>query len=126
MILTMTANQMKPVFTFTGEPKRLNKDIDIEDVEKQKHLMTSRCIHKNTTKKSRRSKKGIHKHQESPSSECDTSEDEINDTVYIPEHKVRFGYQHRNHKRQKSRMRHTKSNKKNMHVMMCRVDTSGC
>ena len=117
LFLTMTANQMKPVFTFTGEPQRLNKDIDVEDVEKQKQLMTSRCIHKNTTKKSRRSKKGIHKHQETPGSENDTSEDEYtgtHDTVHqIPEHKVRFGYQHRNHKRQKSRMRHTKSNKKN-------------
>ena len=107
---------MKPVFTFTGEPQRLNKDIDVEDVEKQKQLMTSRCIHKNTTKKSRRSKKGIHKHQEDPSSDDDSSSDETNDThdtIYIPEHKVTFGFQHRNHKRQKSRMRHTKSNKKN-------------
>ena len=112
MILTMTANQMKPVFTFTGEPQRLNKDIDVEDVEKQKQLMTSRCLHKNTTKKSRRSKKGIQKHQESPSS--DEEYTDTHDTVHnIPEHKVRFGYQHRNHKRQKSRMRHTKSNKKN-------------
>ena len=114
----MTANRMTSVFTFNGEEHRLNKDIDVEDVEKQKQFMTSRCIHKNTTKKSRRSKKGIHKHQEIPSSDDDSSEDEYtgtHDTIHhIPEHKVRFGYQHRNHKRQKSRMRHTKSNKKNI------------
>ena len=116
LTITNTANMFAPVFTFTGEPHRLNKDIDVEDVEKQKQFMTSRCIHKNTTKKSRRSKKGIHKHQEDPSSDNETSDDEkngYNNIHYIPEHKVKFGYQHRNHKRQKSRVRHTKSNKKN-------------
>ena len=116
LILTMTANKINPVFTSTGEPHRLNKDINIEDVEKQKHVMTSRCLHKNTTKKSRRSKKGIHKHQEDSSSHDDASEHENNgyhETIHIPEHKVTFGFQHRNHKRQKSRVRHTKSNKKN-------------
>ena len=117
MILTMTANRMSTGFTFTGQPQRLNKDIDVQDVEKQKQFMASRCMHKNTTKKSRRSKKGIHKQQEVPSSDDDYASECDNDGYphvdHTPEHKVTFGYQHRNHKRQKSRMRHTKSNKKN-------------
>ena len=119
MTLILSANQRTSVFTFTGEPQRLNKDIDVEDVEKQKQFMKSRCLHKNTTKKSRRSKKGIHKNQD-PSSDVDESKEEntgnMNEYHHdhsIPEHKVTFGFQHRNHKRQKSRVRHTKSNKKN-------------
>ena len=107
-------------FIFTGQP--LNEDINVEDVEKQKQFMTSRCIHKNTTKKSRRSNKGkyydtkINDLPQEHFNDYDDMNTEEYDMWSVTEdptikHKVTFGFQHRNHKRQKSRVRHTKQNK---------------
>ena len=113
----------KQPFIFTGVS--LNNDINVEDVEKQKQFMTSRCIHKNTTKKSRRSNKGkyyntkINDLPQDHFNDYDDMNDENTEEYDMwsvtedptAKHKVTFGFQHRNHKRQKSRVRHTKQNK---------------